>query len=394
MNRADINKIIFDGETGLAGDALLHDRLNRAMARADRSHSMVAVLDFQLPEDVISRALSERLNACLRATDTVARRNGTEFTIVQADLTHFDNAAFMAQKVANVAADFVDIHIGIAIYPDDATTADDLIAVAGIASEHARRSTMRYCYHEAAMTATAQTKVNLGWDLSNALDRDEMAMFYQPKIDLARGTIAGMEALMRWHHPLRGIILPEEFLPIAEETDMIIPLGQWALRQACTDALKWDFDGEAPLSLAVNVAPEQLSEPDFLVSFFRILCETGFDPTHLEIELSERTIMRDPVALADVLAEVHKRGVKVTVDDFGTGFSSLSHLKLFPVERFKIDKSFVAGLPSDPRRPAVRPLRRRHRPGRHRARPRPQHGYRRRRHRQPGPAGFPALRGL
>jgi len=338
---------LYDPATGLPGRELFEDRLRRALARADRSRYLVALLcvDLAGPPDWLDRRAAERLEAYLRATDTVARYRSQGFSVIQTDLNHFDNAAFLAQKLLSALDRPDEAYIGIALYPDDDRAADGLIVKAEQAAALARAEGQRYRFHTAAVTAAARARVDLGRDLHQALPRKELVLHFQPKVDLVRRAIVGVEALLRWRHPVRGMVPPEEFLHIAEETELIVPIGEWALRRACVEGRSFVAAGDLPLRIAVNVAAEQLARPGFAAVVTGILDETGLDPRRLELEISERTIMEDTPAAGDALEELHRFGVEVAVDDFGTGYSSLSHLKLFPVDRLKIDKSFVAGLP-------------------------------------------------
>ncbi len=339
---------VWDPETGLPGPELFRDRFRRAIARADRGRGMVALLCIHVESEEGPREVGARMTRCLRAVDSVARCEERRFAIIQTDLSHFDDAAFLAQKILDAIGNHGQGHVGIALYPDDSKDPDALYDIAMELAGMAKKRGQPYAFHAPALTATSRTHVDLARDLRNATGRNELAMVYQPKVDLRTGKICGVESLLRWHHPDRGLLWPEEFLHIAEESDLILPVGDWALRRACFEAALWRLPEDNTSRVAVNIAATQLIRPDFPELLKHLLADARLPAQRLEIELSERTVMHDPREFVTVLEALAEMGVEIAIDDFGTGYSSLSFLKLFPIATIKIDRSFIVGLPNDP----------------------------------------------
>jgi len=281
----------------------------------------------------------------VRGTDTVARLDADRFAVVQTDLDRFDEAAFLAQKLLEGLGPAAGV--GIALYPDDGRDPEALIDLARDALAAARARGAAFAYHARAATAEAEDRVRLARDLRGALKAGELRMRYQPKLEIASARIVGAEALMRWEHPERGLIAPDAFLGVARESELIVPLGDWALGQVCRDAATLTADAGAPVDVAVNVEAEQFEAPDFARRVAAALDEAGLDPTRLEIEITESSLMRDPEQVADTLLDLARLGVSITVDDFGTGYSSLAYLRRFPVDALKIDRAFVEELPGN-----------------------------------------------
>ncbi|MHA1536417.1 MAG: putative bifunctional diguanylate cyclase/phosphodiesterase [Alphaproteobacteria bacterium] len=345
---------LYDPLTGLPTRELFADRLGQSMARADRRKGALAVLLAAPSADVDEAALAtagKRLALAVRRTDTVARFADATFAVIQTDLDSADAATFLAQKLLDEIG--MPARVGIALYPDDASTKAELIALAEAALETAAGNRSPFAFHAREQTAEAEDSVRLARDLRNALAAGELRLHYQPKLELASGRIVGAEALMRWQHPRHGMLMPDTFIQIAEESGLIVPLGRWALEQACGDAGGWATSAGAPIRVAVNVAPVQFEEPDFAASIEAALADAGLAAERLEIEITESSLMRDPEAVAGVLVRLGQLGVGITVDDFGTGYSALIYLRRFPVDALKIDRAFIAPLPDSPNDAAI-----------------------------------------
>ncbi|MEK7796019.1 MAG: bifunctional diguanylate cyclase/phosphodiesterase, partial [Pseudomonadota bacterium] len=292
----------------------------------------------------------------VRPGDTVARLGGDKFGIMLADVSQHEDVARVMQKIRE---DFtqplrVDGHelclsmtFGISLYPSDGTDAETLLKNADIAMYRAHERDDDYQYYSADMTASASERLALENDLRHALERNELLLYYQPQVDLTSGAITGVEALIRWQHPAHGMISPEKFIPLAEQTGLILPIGEWVLHQACAQARAWQAAGWPP-RMSVNLSARQFRLPGLDSLIRGILEETGLDPGRLDIELTESIIVHDPAAVAAILTGLEQLGVQISIDDFGTGYSSLSYLKRFPIDILKIDQSFVRDLATDP----------------------------------------------
>jgi diguanylate cyclase (GGDEF)-like protein/PAS domain S-box-containing protein len=355
----------YDALTGLPNRSLLHDRLAQAIQRAHRLGKGVAVqfvdLDrFKLINDTLGhnagdRVLIEaasRLRQCLRATDTVARLGGDEFILIQEGVGNPDEVEQVARKVLDAFAPcfpvappqglFVSVSVGLALYPGDGLTPDELLMRADLAMYRAKeggRNSFRF--FEAAMDASAMRTLTLEAAIRGALDNREFAVVYQPIIDTRTQRPIAVEALMRWHSPVHGTVPPDHFIPLLEENGMIVPVSRWALRQALRQVRTLQCAGQPALRLAFNLSSRQFRDVELLQDVTAALDEAGFDPTLLELELTESALMDNPDASAAVLEALRARGIRVAVDDFGTGYSSLAYLMRFPVRTLKIDRSFV-----------------------------------------------------
>ncbi len=361
----------FDILTGLPNRALLDDRLQQAMHEADRRERLVGVLFLDLDRfknindslghaagDELLKGVAGRLAEAVRKGDTVARLSGDEFTIVLADMAHVDDAARVARKVLEVFASpfrvvgrelYITASVGITLYPLDDKEPQALLRDADVAMYRAKETGRNnYQFYSADMTAKAAERLALESALRRAIELDELFLEYQPIVNCDSGAIVGAEALLRWRHRRRGLILPGEFIPIAEETGIIVPLGEWVLRHACAQARTWHNAGFTTLRVAVNLSPRQFQQPDFASTVFRILEETGADPKCLDLEITEGAIMQQPELSVETLRRLSERGIALSVDDFGTGYSSLSYLKRFPINHLKIDQSFVRDITTDP----------------------------------------------
>ncbi|HUE10590.1 MAG TPA: EAL domain-containing protein [Steroidobacteraceae bacterium] len=359
-----------DSLTDLPNRSLLNDRLDRAIALAHRHNKILALLYLDLDRfkhindslghavgDRLLQSVANRLRDCIRASDTVSRQGGDEFIILLSELVHVQDAAVCAEKILQSvrAPYFVDVHelnvtasIGIVVYPTDGIESEALLQNADFAMYEAKnRGRNNFQFYRLDLNSSASERQSLESSLRHALQRDEFTLYYQPSVNLATRTIAGVEALVRWRHPTRGIILPTQFIPIAEESGMIVPIGRWVLREACRQTKAWLDAGLSPIRLAVNISAVELRSKEFLESVKASLSETGFDPHYLELELTETFLMQDSRSAALVLRALKDLGVKLALDDFGTGYSSLSYMKRFPIDTLKVDRSFVRDLTTD-----------------------------------------------
>jgi diguanylate cyclase (GGDEF)-like protein len=301
--------------------------------------------------DELLKAVADRLRMCLRDTDFIARLGEDEFAIVQTPLEHLTDAAILAQRLRDemTGASFelngheivVDISIGIALAPNDGTDADQLLKNADMAV-HGAKSEGRgtYRYFEREMDTRMKARRALEIDLRKVLVRREFELHYQPVVNLQSNEVSGCEALLRWRHPTRGIISPAEFIPVAEDTGLVVPIGEWVLQQACTEAATWPGD----IRVAVNVSPLQLRNGTLAQIVVRTLEATGLPPHRLELEITESVLMQNNEATLHTLHHLRQLGVRIAMDDFGTGYSSLSCLRSFPFHKIKIDRSFIEGL--------------------------------------------------
>jgi diguanylate cyclase (GGDEF)-like protein/PAS domain S-box-containing protein len=353
-----------DSLTGLPNRVLLSDRLDYAIALASRRQSLVGVLFLDLDGfkhindslghttgDTLLQLIAKRLVGCVRASDTVSRQGGDEFVVLLSEMDHAEDAAITAARMLAAVAephpvDGRDLHItasvGVSVYPEDGADAETLIKNADMAMYQAKghgRDSFRFFTQ--AMQVRAVERQSIEEALRRALERNELTLHYQPKVSLTTGTIVGAEALIRWTHPTKGPIPPAQFIPVAEDCGLIVPIGAWVLREACRQSRAWIDAGLPTSTIAVNVSAIQFGQERFLSEFFEILEDTGLDPTLLEAELTESVLMRQTGAMTTILQTLRERGVKIAIDDFGTGYSSLSRLRRFPVDALKIDQSFV-----------------------------------------------------
>jgi diguanylate cyclase (GGDEF)-like protein/PAS domain S-box-containing protein len=365
-----------DPLTGLPNGRLLHDRVNQSIvvARRDAKHIAVLYLDldgFKRINDSLGHAIGDqllqataaRLVACVRATDTVSRQGGDEFVILLSEVHSPDAAAVMATRLLHVVAeahsiDARDLHVttsvGVSVFPEDGQDAQALIKSAGTAMYQAKENGRQsFQFYKPAMYARAVERQSIEEGLRRAIEREEFALHYQPKINLTTRAITGVEALLRWTHPTRGWLPPAQFIPVAEECGLIVPIGKWVLRQACKQARAWTDAGLAAVTMAVNVSTMEFGSEGFLESLFAILKETGLDPRSLQLEITESVLMKHADATASVLQTLRAKGVQVAIDDFGTGYSSLSYLRRFEVDALKIDQSFVRQISTGGRDAAI-----------------------------------------
>ena len=359
-----------DSLTDLPNRILLKDRLTQSMSLAQRHRQKLAVLYLDVDRfkhindslghgigDRVLQSVAQRLLTCVRSSDTVSRHGGDEFVILLADAVHAQDAIVSVDKIllALAAPHHVEQHdlsitasIGIAIYPDDGTDAETLMKHADFAMLHAKDSGRNnYQFFKPEMNARALERQSLETGLRHALEQQQFVLHYQPKINLETGAIVGVEALIRWRHPQRGLLAPGHFIPVAEECGFIVPISRWVLRESCRQARAWQDAGLPALRIAINTSAVELRSKDYVAGVRAILAETALDARYLELELNESFLMHDSKSTIGVLQELKDMGVQLALDDFGTGYSSLSYLKRFPIDSLKIDQSFVRGLATD-----------------------------------------------
>jgi diguanylate cyclase (GGDEF)-like protein len=308
--------------------------------------------------DQLLRAVAEQLTRCVRSSDTVSRQGGDEFVLVLSEMAQASDAVVSATKILAAVAEphFVvghELHItatiGVSVYPRDGHDAETLLRNADIAMYHAKeRGRGRYQFFERDMNVRAVERQSLEHGLRRALERQEFILHYQPKMDLGSGAMIGAEALIRWRHPDRGLLLPTQFVPIAEDSGLIVPIGRWVLREACRQAQAWQDARLRPMPVAVNVSVVEFWSPEFLDGVRRILEQTRLKSCYLELELTESVLMAHGESTVSVLRGLKALGVQLALDDFGTGYSSLSYLNEFPIDALKVDESFVRTITNDP----------------------------------------------
>ncbi len=356
-----------DSLTGLPNRLLFEDRLRHALAQAQRRDRKMALMFIDLDRfknindtlghEVGDRILVEvgrRLRVAVRESDTVARLGGDEFLILLDEIDHLNTVTVMSKRILEELGQVVEIgthqlvvtgSVGISLFPDDAMTAEDLLKCADVAMYHAKEEGKdNYQFYTARMNARAHEMLLLERDLRRALEEDQLCLHYQPQVELNSGRLVGVEALVRWNHPHQGLVAPADFVTLAEETGLIVPIGDWVLREACRQQVAWQNQGFPSLRMAVNLSGRQLKQPDFIETVDQILAETGIDPHNLELEITENIIMRDVKSTIMELTDLRVRGIGLSIDDFGTGYSSLSYLNRFPVDQLKIDHSFILRL--------------------------------------------------
>jgi diguanylate cyclase (GGDEF)-like protein len=350
--------------TGLPNRMLLNDRISQAIALATRHAKKVAVLFLDLDGfkhindslghpigDKLLQSIAACLVQCIRGSDSVSRQGGDEFVVLLLEIDRAEDAAITARRMLQAVAQshFVDQHdlhvtasIGISIYPTDGLDADTLVKNADTAMYQAKENGRRsFQFFKPAMNVRAVERQSIEEGLRRALERHEFAVYYQPKVNLATGAITGAEALLRWTHPTQGSIPPAQFIPVAEDSGLILPIGAWVLREACAQARAWLDAGLPAMTMAVNVSAMEFREQGFLDRLFAIIRATGIDPSSLELELTESVLVKHAASTARILQTLRERGIRVAIDDFGTGYSSLSYLRKFPVDAVKIDQSFI-----------------------------------------------------
>lgn len=356
-----------DPLTALPNRTLLRERLSHALASAQRHARPLAVLVVDLDRfkhvndtlgheagDTLLQAVARRFYDCLRETDTMARQGGDEFVVLMDEVWDREPITRVSQRMLDAMAEpFViegqEIHvtasIGISVYPDDGRT---LLRNADIALYRAKgKGGNNYQFYSAQIDSHSRERLVLESGLRRALERGELSLHYQPKADLASGRMCGMEALLRWHHPQMGLVRPDRFIPIAEESGLIRPIGAWVLKTACLQNRGWQRQGEPRFPVAVNLSPRQFTEESLIDDIKSALADSGLDGSDLELEITESMVMNDPEQAVDTLRRLKELGIRIAIDDFGTGYSSLAYLKRFPIDTVKLDRSFVRDIPED-----------------------------------------------
>lgn len=360
----------YDSLTGLPNRTLLLDRLKSAILRAQRNGTMVALISFDIDNlklinnslghhngDKLIQSVASRLRKSIRETDTLSRSGGDEFNLVIENLFQLEDIGSIAAKFSSIITHNMllheqDIHIkasiGISVYPQDGDDSNSLLLHAESALYRVKeKGGNSYEFYSPELSQQANRRLNLETSLRRAIKQNELLVYYQPKINLHNGLASGMEALVRWNHPEQGIVPPDEFIGIAEETGLIIPLGEQVIEQTCAQFKSWQQQGIAVDNVSINVSARQFKEQD-LVSLFRsMLDKYQLDPTQLEIELTESTLLSNEDHAESKLNQLHQMGIRIAIDDFGTGYASLSYLKSLPIDILKIDRSFTDGITHD-----------------------------------------------
>lgn len=367
---------LYDPLTELPNRTLLGQKLVKAVDRARRSGNEGALLLFDLdrfktindslghPEgDRLLREVAHRLQRRLNKEDLLARISGDEFVVMLEDVSDAQHAALRAEQLMQGLAPvmklsgfelYVTASVGICMFPSDGSRLEDLLQAAEVAMYRAKQGGRnRYQFYRTDMNERNRELLHLESQLRLALERDQFVVYYQPKIDMHTGLITGAEALLRWHHPEMGVVSPADFIPLAEDTGLIVPIGEWVLRTACVQAVEWNRKFSVSLRLAVNLSARQFMEPDLLEQLDRALEDSGVESEHLELEITESVAMNSVEESIASMSAIRTRGVKLAIDDFGTGYSSLSYLKRFPIDSLKIDKSFVSNIENDPNDAAI-----------------------------------------
>jgi diguanylate cyclase (GGDEF)-like protein/PAS domain S-box-containing protein len=359
-----------DSLTDLPNRVLLNDRLNEAIHLSSRYRRKLAVIFLDIDHfkhindslghvvgDRLLQSVARRLFTCVRSSDTVSRQGGDEFVVLLWEEREVLDAALTATRILEAIRlphhiEEHELHvtasIGIVTYPEDGTDAETLLKRADLAMYHAKDAGRdSFQFFKLEMNARAIERQSIEENLRHAIERNELELHYQPRLDLATGEVIGAEALIRWNHPERGLVPPEEFISVAEDCGLIVPIGRWVLREACRQARAWQVSGLPALSISTNISSVELRSPGFVGGLRSILMETGMEPRLLELEMTESVLIDQSRHVADVLRELKEFGVRLALDDFGTGYSSLTHLKRFPIDTLKIDRSFVRDLATD-----------------------------------------------
>ena len=361
----------YDQLTQIPNRMLMHDRLRIACIEANRNESLVGLLFIDLDRfkqindtmghccgDFLLQAVAARLESCLRGNDTVARLGGDEFAVLLPNLAKASDVEIMAQRVVdcfhlpfNILDHeiFVTASLGTVAYPIDESDANNLLAKADTAMYEAKQSGRNtFRQYTAGLSMHSMDQLSLEADLRQAIVNHELLLYYQPQIDALSGEVVGVEALIRWQHPTRGLLSPAAFMQIAEDSGLIVDIGNWVLREACYQQKAWSLYHTPPLRMAINISTVQFRRNNFIEVVRGAIEETGIDPGSIELELTEHMAMHHADAVLDTLRELKQIGVKLAIDDFGTGFSNLGYLQRFPIDRLKVDQSFVRGIEKIP----------------------------------------------
>lgn len=370
------NMEYFDSITGLPNKMLFLDRLNVGLANARRTCTKLAVIvldldNFKTINDTLGHAfgdrilmqIAEKIKGLLREADTVARFGGDEFIVLQPGLKDITDITRVADRILENFRSpwilegreyYITASMGIAVYPNDGQDESTLVKNADIAMYRAKdKGKNNYELFMESMNRKIIDKLNLENALRHAIAKEDFVLYYQPQIDIATGEIISVEALIRWNREGVGLVQPLEFIPAAEESSLIIPLGEWVLKTACKQNVKWLSLGFKPLLMAVNLSAKQFQQRDLVEMIDRVLHETGMEPTLLELEITESTAMQDIDFTVEVLKKLREKGIRISLDDFGTGYSSLNYLKILPLDTLKIDKSFIHDIALNPNEEAI-----------------------------------------
>lgn len=356
--------------TQLPNRQLFRDRLQHAISMARMAKSQVAVLFLDLDRfkkindslghefgDQLLCEVAERLKKCARDVDTVARISGDEFGIVLDQISSVENVILVAEEIRRsldkvIEVDdyklFLTVSIGISMYPQDGKTVVSLLKCADAAMHQAKQlGRDNYRFYTSGVNERASELLRLEGALRQAVDQDRLVVHYQPQVDLETGSVIGVEALVRWLHPEQGMISPADFIPLAEETGLIVSIGEWVLRSACSQCQQWQDQGYEPIRISVNMSARQFNQKNVVAMVTEVLAQTGLDPNYLDLEITESVLMNDVNSAIDTMTQLHELGVQLSIDDFGTGYSSLAYLKRFPIDTLKIDQSFVRDVVTD-----------------------------------------------
>lgn len=360
----------YDDLTGLVNRNLLNDRLDNAISTAQREQKVFCLFfmdldDFKVINDTMGHSVGDeflkiiagRLLNCVRACDSVARYGGDQFVFVCPSIAKTDDAALIAARIITEISQPLQLNghtlqgaisIGISFYPEDGLNKETLLQHADTAMYDAKdKGRNTFSFYTEAFNQRLMQRLTLEEGLRQALRLDQFVVYYQPKVDLHSGKMSGVEALLRWNHPEKGMIPPDQFIPLTEATDLILPIGEWVLHTACLQAKAWQLAGLPAINMAVNVSPKQLHSRTFDQTITRVLQQSGLEARFLDLEITEGAVMKDPDNIANTLTRIKSIGIQISMDDFGTGYSSLSYLKRFPFDNLKIDKSFINDIPMD-----------------------------------------------
>ncbi|MFN2531333.1 MAG: EAL domain-containing protein [Pyrinomonadaceae bacterium] len=361
----------YDTVTDIPNRTLFEDRLSQAIAGARSTGQIVGVLFISIDQfkkvtdslghaaaDSLLREFAQRLQRCIAESDTVARFGSDEFAVLKRQIDGPQDVVEIIEELSEVLAVpfvlddqelFATVSVGISLFPVDGDDCNSLLKNAGAALYKAKRSGgANYQFYTADMHAIASRRLALETNLRRALQNEEFLLHYQARISIDSVQITGVEALIRWQHPQFGLISPSEFIPLAEDTGLIVPIGEWVLKTACQQSMRWRAQGFPPMQMAVNISARQFYEHDVSNTVIRVLNQSGLEPQYLDLELTESSIMKNAEFAADVLNRMKRMGINISIDDFGTGFSSLASLKRLPIDALKIDQSFVRDVTTDP----------------------------------------------
>lgn len=371
ISNSKLNISYLDPITNTPNRTLFEDRLNNAIIQSKRRNIKVGLLYIHIERlrlafdafgnefgNNLLRAAVERLMLCIRESDTLARVGETEFCVMLMDLQMTEHAAGVANKMLTAFEEPFNIDgydntltlcIGISIYPDDSIDSTELLKNAGLALYHVKKHGISGCeYYSSEMNYSIQRRMNLEDKLRKAIKNNELELYYQPKIIISTGMVSGFEALLRWNNKDMGMVMPSDFIPFAEETGLIISIGEWVFQTACRQNKIWREAGLPPVKIAINISAKQFRHSGFFNMLIDAMKDTGINPSDIDIEITESMLIEDIQKTSILLSELKSMGCNISMDDFGTGYSSLNYLKKFPIDTLKIDKSFVKNCSSDP----------------------------------------------